>query len=138
MKWNFDWGYVGAMGAVVGLCGVVVAGAMLAVFGWSITSSVPAWLFLPGAGAGAALAGMATAGLFGHQGVRGFALAILGSLAATVLGATLAGILLLSPHRMDLVAAALLFSLFSPVVLLWLGAMALAHWAATRLRDAQG
>ncbi len=126
-------GLTAAAGGIVSLAMVVFGGSMA--------------MFLPvgegfhlGAAMGAGLAGLTLASCFGRPGRRGWAIAALGAVAATLLGAVvgagLLGLIYFAPVKTGALGLiAILGAVENPIaVLIWAVCMAALHQAARRLR----
>lgn len=106
--------------AAVGGAGAMMGLLSLGAFGWHLPYPLSPLTFVLGAGAGAALAGWATAPLWGRTGVSGYLVSLLGFLLATLLGANLAGVAMYGANGVELALAWLFFSALSPLGLAWL------------------
>lgn len=133
------------LGLALGGAGLITCAA---IFGgdpatWGRTTGSELWFllwFLAASAVGAFAAGLATAGLFGGAGGRGWAVAGFGSLLSTGLGGALGGTLVL-PGLGTIWGALIVGRLMveRPVIVpIWACAMAAVHLYARRLRGAGG
>ncbi|MEM7318097.1 MAG: hypothetical protein AAF408_03645 [Pseudomonadota bacterium] len=133
------WTFAQNVGEMMATNGALVAVAMVHFQGSMITRTVTEPVFVLGAGLAAFVSGFLSAPLFGQKGVIGLFLAAFGGILATLIGAGLAGMLILPDQNLELAITGLLLSFaFPPIFGLWLLATGLIHWQAGVMRNGSG
>ncbi|MEM7318398.1 MAG: hypothetical protein AAF408_05170 [Pseudomonadota bacterium] len=133
------WTIAQNVGEMMATNGALVAVAMVHFHGSVITRTVTEPVFVLGAGLAAFVSGYLSAPLFGQKGAIGLFLAALGGILATLIGAALAGLLILPDQNLELAITGLLLSFAIPPIFgLWLLAMGLIHWQAGVVRTGLG
>lgn len=129
-----NWKLRGAMALGVGTAGGLVAIGSVIGFGSMVTRHLEAPVFVLAAIFSAGLAGFLLGPLMGGSGWRGGLLSIVAFLAATVLGAYLAGLLALPFRDIGLVTVWLMLHFLTPFALLWAALCAGLHLSGRSLR----